>query len=146
MWPQIEILMTNSLLLDAPCLIAHRGASAYTPENTLASFEALAGYRIDWVEFDVMLTSCGAPVVIHDHTLDRTTDGHGTVANTSLSEILSLDAGAWFSERFRGEKVPELSAVLERLSALNIRPNIELKPMLKKNVKRPSLKMQENSW
>ena len=131
-----------------PFVIGHRGAAGLAPENTIASLRRAKIEGASWVEFDVMLSACGVPVVIHDHSLDRTTDGHGLVAKTSLSDILSLDAGVWFSDKYRGEKVPELSAVLERLSALNIRPNIELKPTtgMEEETARAVLSTVESVW
>ena len=85
-----------------PAIIGHRGAAADAPENTLASFREAARQGARMVEFDVKLTADGRLIVMHDDLLDRTTDGKGTVAETSLEAIRALDAGAWFSPVFKG--------------------------------------------
>jgi glycerophosphoryl diester phosphodiesterase len=88
-------------------VIAHRGASGTYPENTLLAFEHALGEGADALELDVRVTADGVPVVIHDRTVDRTTDGSGDVRNLSLAAVERLDAG-------RGERIPRLEAVLER--------------------------------
>ena len=94
--------------------IAHRGASAYAPENTFAAFDRALALGASHVEFDLHFSSDGHVVVIHDETLDRTTNGTGAVAETTLAELQSLDAGAWFSPGFVGERVPTFGGMLER--------------------------------
>ena len=96
-----------------PLRIAHRGASARAPENTLAAFAAAIQDGADAIELDVQRTEDGVPVVLHDPTLDRTTDGRGPLAATTLEALRRLDAGAWFAPRFRGERVPTLLEALE---------------------------------
>lgn len=110
----------------APLVIAHRGYSARYPENTLAAFEGAAAAGCDMIELDVTLTRDRRVVVIHDDTLDRTTNGRGKVAERTLAEIAALDAGSWFGPAFAGERVPELAAVLERLAG-RCRLNVEIK-------------------
>ena len=78
-----------------PLVIAHRGSSAYAPENTLAAFQLAAEQGADAIELDVDLTRDGQVVVMHDATIDRTTDGHGRVGDLTLEEIRRADAGAW---------------------------------------------------
>lgn len=107
-------------------IIAHRGYSAAAPENTLASFDAAMGAGADGIELDVTLSADGTPVVIHDDTLDRTTTGSGRVNGTSLEVLRSYDAGAWFDERFAGERIPTLAEVLELARPLEL-VNLELK-------------------
>jgi glycerophosphoryl diester phosphodiesterase len=97
----------------APLCIAHRGASASAPENTLAAFERAFDDGADWIECDVRLTADGAPIVLHDATLERTTDGRGPAARRTLAEVRRLDAGAWFGRRFARQPVPTLTEVLE---------------------------------
>ncbi|MCC7269211.1 MAG: glycerophosphodiester phosphodiesterase, partial [Rhodocyclaceae bacterium] len=89
-----------------PRLIAHRCGGALAPENTLAGLRKAfeLGYRA--VEFDVMLSGDGTPVLIHDETLERTTDGRGRVADTSDAELARLDAGSWRGAQFAGEPLP----------------------------------------
>lgn len=99
--------------LPRPVIFAHRGASAYAPENTLAAFELALAQNADGIELDVKLSADGQAVVIHDLTVDRTTGAHGRVKDLSFSELRSLDAGAYFSENFRGEKIPSLEEVFE---------------------------------
>ena len=97
-----------------PLVIAHRGASSEAPENTIAAFELAVGQGADGIELDVHLSSDGHPVVIHDATLERTTDGAGGVAARTMRELKRLDAGAWRGERFRGQRLQTLQEVLER--------------------------------
>lgn len=104
----------------------HRGASAYAPENTLASFNLAFDLGADGVELDVSLTKDGVPVVMHDNRVDRTTDGHGAVGEMTLAEIKRLDAGAQFNTKFRGERIPTLEEVLSTVGKRGI-VNIELK-------------------
>ena len=100
-------------------LIAHRGFSSDAPENTFAAFDLALESGFDNIELDAQLTADGVPVVIHDSTLDRTTDGTGPVAQATLEEIRRLDAGCRLVDadgeaRYAGERVPTLDAVLER--------------------------------
>ena len=99
--------------IDRPVVIAHRGASALAPENTVAAIRLAANLGAAAVEFDVHRSADGVPVVIHDVGLARTTNGRGLVRNQSLEEIQKLSAGAWFSETFRDERIPSLSQALE---------------------------------
>jgi glycerophosphoryl diester phosphodiesterase len=94
-------------------IFAHRGASAHAPENTLAAFELALEQNADAIELDVKLSADGHPVVIHDTTVDRTTNGRGRVKDLSLKELRSLDAGSFFSKSYRGEKIPTLEEVFE---------------------------------
>lgn len=95
--------------------IAHRGASALCPENTLRAFIAAADAGADMCEFDVRMTSDGEVVVIHDATVNRTTDGRGRVATISTAAIKRLDAGVRFGAEFRGERIPTLDEVAAAL-------------------------------
>ncbi|MDF9842200.1 glycerophosphoryl diester phosphodiesterase [Paenibacillus sp. PastF-1] len=114
------------MLMQNIC-VAHRGFSGKAPENTLAAVRmALALPFVSWMEIDVQLTRDGVPVVIHDFTLDRTTNGHGKVRNMDFEPMRRLDAGIWKGRAFRGEKVPSLEEVLE-LASGRLKLNIELK-------------------
>jgi len=95
-------------------VIAHRGASAYAPENTTAAFDLALELGAHHIEFDVELSSDGHIVVIHDDTLDRTTNGSDLVTARTLAELRRLDAGSWFGARFAGERIPIYSDVLKR--------------------------------
>ena len=110
-----------------PWVIAHRGYRAKYPENTLAAFDAAIQVGADMIELDVCLSEDRIPVVIHDETLDRTTDGNGIVQEKSLEELKQLDAGSWFSPQFKGEKIPTLEEVLLQVQG-KISVNIEIKP------------------
>jgi len=112
---------------ESHACVAHRGWSGKAPENTLAAFRmALSEPSIRWIELDVRLSKDGVPVVIHDPTLSRTTDGRGRVADRTARELARLDAGGWFHPSFAGEPVPQLEEVLA-LAAGRCRLNIELK-------------------
>lgn len=99
--------------LPQPVIFAHRGASAHAPENTLAAFQLALTQQADAIELDVKLSADGQVVVIHDATVDRTTNGTGRVKDLSLAELRALDAGSFFSEKFQGEKIPTLDEVFE---------------------------------
>jgi glycerophosphoryl diester phosphodiesterase len=105
--------------------IAHRGASSYAPENTFAAFDLAIEMGARHLELDVHFSSDGHLVVIHDDTVDRTTDGSGPVTSRSLAALTALDAGAWFDPRFKGERIPTLGAVLERYWGAHL--HVELK-------------------
>ena len=95
--------------------VAHRGYSAIAPENTLPALAAGVLAGATFIEFDVRTTADGVPVVIHDRSVDRTTDGEGFIAELTSDEVAALDAGSWFSAAYAGIKVPLLSEVLELL-------------------------------
>ena len=110
-------------------IFAHRGSKGTHPENTLASFKEAVRVGSDGIELDVHLTKDGHLVVIHDETVDRTTNRTGEIRNLTLAEIKAMDAGSWFNETFAGEKIPTLEEVLLLLTELgfNGQLNIELK-------------------
>jgi glycerophosphoryl diester phosphodiesterase len=95
-------------------IIAHRGASGHAPEHTFAAYDRAVAQGADYLEQDLQQTADGELVVLHDDTLDRTTDGSGRVDAHSLAEVAALDAGAWFAPEFAGQRVPTLDAVLAR--------------------------------
>jgi len=107
-------------------VIAHRGASAVTPENTLPAFQLALELGADEVELDVVRCATGEPIVIHNDTVDKTTDGTGAVQDKSLAELKELDAGCWFDEKYRGTKIPTLDEVFEFLNR-RVTVNVELK-------------------
>ena len=93
--------------------IAHRGASAAAPENTIPAYRAALRAGTTQLDLDVRFTRTGIPVVLHDSTVDRTTDGTGRVSRMTLAELRSLDAGSWYSPEFAGVKVPTLRQALD---------------------------------
>lgn len=114
--------------LHIPRVIGHRGAKAGAPENTLAGLRQAKREGAAWVEFDVKLTADGQPVLIHDETLERTTDGRGRVADTTFADIRRLDAGRCFGAAWQGERVPSLREALALLAELDMGFNLEIKP------------------
>lgn len=102
-------------LAARPAVVAHRGNSSVAPQNTLAAIEAACRAGVDAVEIDLQRTADGAAVVIHDDTVDATTDGHGVVAELSLATLRGLDAGRWFGPGYAGQQVPLFGDVLELL-------------------------------
>ncbi len=109
-------------------IIAHRGACFYAPENTLESFAVARRQGASWIETDVKLTADNVPVLIHDETLERTTNGIGLVAETNLEELQKLDAGAWFSPQYKGAAVPTLEEAIKLFAELSLDCNFEIKP------------------
>lgn len=107
---------------------AHRGNARYFPENTLAAFRSALELKPDMLETDLHMTSDGHLVIIHDHQVNRTTNGAGLVREMTLSEVRALDAGAWKGEAFRGEKVPTFEEFLTLVASVpGMLYNIELK-------------------
>ncbi|SDU60058.1 glycerophosphodiester phosphodiesterase [Jiangella alkaliphila] len=98
---------------STPAVVAHRGYSSVAPENTLAAVESALRTGADYVEVDVASSADGVPIILHDNTLDRTTDGTGALPTVTSDYIDGLDAGSWFSTAFTGQPVPTLLDVLE---------------------------------
>lgn len=111
-----------------PRWIAHRGGGALAPENTLAGFGLAARLGFKAVEFDVMLTADGVPVLMHDETLKRTTGARGRLADQPWAEVARLDAGAAFHPAYAGEPVPSLEAAIACCARLGLAANVEIKP------------------
>lgn len=109
-----------------PFIWAHRGASGLAPENTMAAFTLAEQVGADGIELDVHLSRDGVPVVIHDETVNRTTNGRGGIVDVTQRELRELDAGSWFSSEFTGEPVPTLAEVLIWVED-RLRLNIEIK-------------------
>lgn len=111
-----------------PPLATHRCGGTLAPENTLIGLEFALAHRCFAVEFDVMLSGSGSAVLIHDETLERTTNGTGRVCATPDEALVRLDAGAWRAERFAGERIPFFADAIRRCQALGILIDIEIKP------------------
>lgn len=107
--------------------IAHRGASAVRPENTLAAFRKALEIGADLIELDVRFSRDGSVIVFHDRRLERTTDGRGPVNALTLRQLRQLDAGSWFSPEFKGEMIPTLEEVIALVSPGKIKLCIEIK-------------------
>jgi len=104
-------------LLPRPAILAHRGASAYAPENTLAAFERALALGVDGVELDVRFSSDGHAMVMHDRLVDRTTNGKGPIDHQPARDLRALDAGAHFAPGFAGERIPFLAEVLDLMKS-----------------------------
>jgi glycerophosphoryl diester phosphodiesterase len=119
---------TNPFSYDGEVeIIAHRGFSARAPENTLAALELGVSAGADAVEFDLQTTADGVAVLLHDTTVDRTTNGSGAVERLTLSEVERLDAGSWFDSAFSGERIPTLASVLASVGGAVPRVYAEIK-------------------
>jgi len=138
---------------DGLVVVAHRGASAYAPENTLAAIDKAATMGFRWVENDVQRTKDGRLVVIHDATLDRTTDvkrlfpdrAPWRVKDFTAREIARLDAGSWFGRRYAGARVPTLQQYMKRVSHNHQKLVLEIKnPELYPGIERQTLKLLRN--
>jgi glycerophosphoryl diester phosphodiesterase len=118
----------NPDLAGLPYVVGHRGAMAHAPENTLASIRRAWELGARWVEFDVKLSRDGVSLLMHDDTLDRTTNGCGPVAGMDARDLRELDAGGRFHPEFTGEPIPLLHETLALLRELEIGANVEIKP------------------
>lgn len=129
-------------------VIGHRGACGYAPENTITSMSKAKELGVQWVEFDVMLAGCGQPIIIHDTSLNRTTNGSGEVAKVDYQTIVTLDSGSWFAEQYRGEIVPTLQQLLDHVVHLNLAINVEIKPYDGFDIETATktLAILENKW
>jgi glycerophosphoryl diester phosphodiesterase len=130
-------------------IIAHRGASAYFPENTLPSFEGAIAMSADMVELDVQLTLDKEVVVFHDEKISRCTDGRGKIADHTLAKLKKLDAGSWYDKKFQNTRMPTLAEVLG-VCKNKIAVNIEIKTeavgkMLFGGIEEKCLKIVEQS-
>lgn len=114
-------------LRHRPRVIAHRGMSSLAPENTLAAFRLCAEHGVRWFEFDCDVLADGTVVVLHDSTLDRTTDHTGGYHHLVAADLAGIDAGSWFSPRFAGERLPTLPQVIALMNELGLDANLELK-------------------
>ena len=111
----LSFLFVGSAKAEKPLVVAHRGLLLDAPENTLANFRACLNLGLGF-ELDVSRTKDGRLVCIHDRTVNRTTNGTGAVASLNLAQLQSLDAGSWFSSRFRGERIPTIDEVFKLIA------------------------------
>lgn len=114
--------------MKLPKVIGHRGACGYAPENTLESIKTAAEMGITWVEIDVKLTKDAVPVIFHDETLERTTNGSGNMADITFAELQSLEAGSWYADSFSGIKIPTLEEAIDVILEHKLGLNLEIKP------------------
>ncbi|CNI78400.1 MULTISPECIES: glycerophosphodiester phosphodiesterase [Yersinia] len=111
-----------------PPIVAHRGGGALAPENTLAAIEVGARHGHKMIEFDAKLSQDGQIFLLHDDTLERTSNGWGVAGDLPWEKLIQLDAGDWYSPEFRGERLPLLSEVAARCAQYGMAANIEIKP------------------
>ncbi|MGP9317111.1 glycerophosphodiester phosphodiesterase [Yersinia pseudotuberculosis] len=111
-----------------PPIVAHRGGGSLAPENTLAAIDVGARYGHKMIEFDAKLSQDGQIFLLHDDTLERTSNGWGVAGELTWEKLIQLDAGDWFSKAFRGERLPLLSEVAARCAQHGMAANIEIKP------------------
>ncbi len=128
--------------LDLPQVIGHRGAALAAPENTLESFREAHRQGATWVELDVSLTADNQILVMHDDTLDRTTDGKGPAEAKTMAELKKLDAGFWFGKQFTGVKLPTLAETVALMTELDMNCNVEIKGS-KRNLETAKVVMAE---
>lgn len=114
--------------LALPVVIGHRGAAAAAPENTLAGLRKAHELGVNWVEFDVRLSADGRCILLHDDTVERTTNGKGVAAQLPFAELRRYDAGAWFAPSFAGERIPAFEEAIDLLGELGLGANVEIKP------------------
>lgn len=117
----------KTITFSPPWIVAHRGFKKKYPENTLVAFQAAMDAGATMIELDVTLSRNRKLVVIHDATLERTTNGHGPVHDYTLEELKQLDAGSWFESGFADQRLPDLAEVLELVNG-RVYINIEIKP------------------
>ncbi len=134
--------------LKLPRIIGHRGAAGYAPENTIESIHTAADMGIEWVELDVKLTKDEIPIIFHDDTLERTTNGSGLVAETLYKDIKELDCGSWYGESFIGVQIPTLEEVIDVLIERDLGLNLEIKPCAgrEKETAEASLDLLSTIW
>lgn len=122
-----ELLGAPRVSEEPAFVVSHRGGGALAPENTIPAVTAALDSGFEWVEVDVALTADRVPVLMHDATVDRTTDGTGRLADLTFAQVQQLDAGSWFGAGFAGTRVPTLEQFLTVLSASHGRAVVELK-------------------
>ena len=114
--------------IKLPKIIGHRGAKGLAPENTLASIKKALSFGLSFVEIDVKVTKDNIPILIHDKTINRTTNGKGMCHKYNFKELKNLDAGSWFSSRYKKEKILSLEDCIDFIKTNKMGINIELKP------------------
>ncbi|MEH0870516.1 glycerophosphodiester phosphodiesterase [Serratia liquefaciens] len=111
-----------------PHIVAHRGGGSLSPENTLAAIDVGARHGHKMIEFDVKLAQDGQIFLLHDDTLDRTSNGWGVAGELPWDKLVQLDAGNWYNSAYKGERLPLLAEVAERCQQHGMMANIEIKP------------------
>ncbi|WP_207004855.1 glycerophosphodiester phosphodiesterase [Trinickia mobilis] len=126
-----------------PRVVAHRGGGTLAPENTLAAIDTGARLGLKMIEFDAKLSADNVVFLLHDDTVNRTSNGRGAAAKLRYDEIAALDAGSWRDARFAGERMPTLEQVAARCAALGLAANVEIKPCALRDVQTGRLVAEE---
>ncbi len=134
-----------------PIIIAHRGGAKLAPENTIAAFKNAINIGVEMIEIDVHLSKDSEIIVIHDDDLTRTSNGQGEIKDLTLEEIKKYDAGSWFGEDFKGEKIPTLTEVLKSINGeskllIEIKGGDEKYPGLEKRIVEVIKKQYALDW
>lgn len=124
-----DLILKESEKMAEHKIIAHRGMSTLAPENTMAAFELMPKYHINWLETDLAITNDEKLVIMHDGDIARTTNGHGRVTAMNFEELHRLSAGAWFDLKFKNEKIPTFDEVIDFINQNQINLNLEIKPI-----------------
>ncbi len=120
--------MNHPIVWPYPKLIAHRGAGKHAPENTLAAMRLGVALGYQMVEYDVKLSKDGIAILLHDDSLQRTSNSTACAGNLDFKELVSVDAGSWHSPAYAGEPIPTLQSIAAYTIANHIHSNIEIKP------------------
>lgn len=126
-----------------PRVVAHRGGGTLAPENTLAAIDVGARLGLRMIEFDAKLSADNIVFLLHDDTVNRTSNGRGAAAKLRYAGIAALDAGSWRDARFAGERMPTLAQVAARCAALGLAANIEIKPCARRDIETGRLVAEE---
>jgi len=131
-----------------PQVIGHRGACGSAPENTLASIHEAGRQGARWVEIDIVLSADHVPMIFHDETLNRCTDGAGSFYKQNHQQLKMLDAGSWYSSDFIGQSIPTLKEAIEVIAQYNMGLNLEIKPLLGLEVETATraIEVLKESW
>jgi glycerophosphoryl diester phosphodiesterase len=138
----------SGYLTTTPLIIAHRGASMDAPENTAIAFELAAQQGATMIETDLHLTADEQIVIIHDATVNKTTDGRGRVLNMTLPELKALDAGGWFGNEFAGQTILTLEELIDLLEHYHLNANLEIKsePTMEKKTSEKIAELLQKYW
>lgn len=121
--------------MESKKIIAHRGMSTLAPENTMAAFELMPAYNINWLETDIAITQDEKLVIMHDTEISRTTNGTGKISEMTFAQLQQYSAGAWFDEQYCAEKVPTFDQLIDFLNRTQINVNLEIKSVTGKDAK-----------
>lgn len=124
-------------------IVAHRGASRYCPENTIAAYRQAIEQKADSIELDIRLTKDGIPIICHDASIKRISNGRGYIHELTLEELKRYDFGSWYAADFQGEQIQTLEEVLCFLKDYPIKVNIEIKngPVIQEHIEREMLRL-----